>query len=154
MPGRSRVGLGSALHKALYPGQRDPSGDWASSRASRPMRRMFRDLFGYIRSIQVNVALAQTDREKGSTVADVHVYVTRPAEKEGAALEDIAGVLRKLDYVSGVEASPTGNVVAVSFEGGKAEQEEIKRTVEETGYRVSRLSVRSTFPEEGNLWDI
>jgi copper chaperone CopZ len=87
-------------------------------------------------------------------VADVHVYVTRPAEKEGAALEDIEGVLRKLDYVSGVEASPTGNVVAVSFEGGKAEQEEIKRTVEETGYRVSRLSVRSNFPKEGNLWDI
>jgi hypothetical protein len=54
-------------------------------------------------------------------VADVHVYVTRPPQKEGAALEDIEGVLRKLDYVSGVEASPTENVVAVSFEGGKAE---------------------------------
>jgi copper chaperone CopZ len=87
-------------------------------------------------------------------VADVHVYVTRPAHKEGATLEDIEGILRKLDYVSGVEVSPTENVVAVSFEGGKAEQEEIKRTVEETGYKVSRLSVRSTFPEEGNLWDI
>ena len=60
----------------------------------------------------------------------------------------------KLDYVSGVEASPTGNVVAVSFEGGKAEQEEIKRTVEETGYKVSRLSVRSTVADEPNLWDI
>ena len=114
---------------------------------------MFRDLFGYTRGIQVNVALGQTDGEKGSTVADVHVYVTRPAEKEGVALENIEEVLRKLEYVSGVEASPTGNVVAVSFEGGKAEQEEIKRTVEETGYRVSRLSVRTTFPEEGNLWD-
>jgi copper chaperone CopZ len=87
-------------------------------------------------------------------VADVHVYVTRPPQKEGAALEAIEGVLRKLDYVSGVEASPTENVVAVSFEGGKAEQEEIKRTVEETGFEVSRLSVRSTFPEEGTLWDI
>jgi copper chaperone CopZ len=87
-------------------------------------------------------------------VSDVHVYVTRPAEKAGTALEEIEGVLKKLDYVSGVEASPTGNVVAVSFEGGKAEQEEIKRTVEETGYRVSRLSVRSNFPKEGNLWDI
>ena len=87
-------------------------------------------------------------------MADVHVYVTRPAEKGGAALEEIEGVLRKLDYVSGVEASPTGNVVAVSFEGGKAEQEEIKRTVEETGYSVSRLSIRSNFPKEGNLWDI
>jgi copper chaperone CopZ len=87
-------------------------------------------------------------------VTDVHVYVTRPPQKEGAALEDIEGVLRKLDYVSGVEASPTENVVSVSFEGGKAEQEEIKRTVEETGYEVSRLSVRSTFPEGGTLWDI
>ena len=87
-------------------------------------------------------------------MADVHVYVTRPPQKEGAALEDIEGVLMKLDYVSGVEASPIENVVAVSFEGGKAEQEEIKRTVEETGFEVSRLSVRSTFPEEGTLWDI
>ena len=87
-------------------------------------------------------------------MADVHIYVNRPAQKEGAALEDIEGVLRKLEYVSGVEVSATGNVVAVTFEGGNAEQEEIKRTVEETGYKVSRLSVRTTFPEEGNLWDI
>jgi hypothetical protein len=45
-------------------------------------------------------------------------------------------------------------VVAVSFAGGKAEQEEIKRTVEETGYKVSRLSVRTTFAEERDLRDI
>ena len=87
-------------------------------------------------------------------MADVHVYVTRPGGKESATLEDIEGVLGKLEYVSGVEASPTGNVVAVSFEGGKAEQEEIKRTVEETGYKVSRLSVRTTFADERHLWDI
>ena len=87
-------------------------------------------------------------------MADVHIYVNRPAQEEGSPLEDIKGVLRKLDYVSGVEVSPTENVVAVSYEGGKAEQEEIKRTVEETGYEVSRLSVRTTFAEELNLWDI
>ena len=87
-------------------------------------------------------------------MADVHVYVTRPAHKEGATLEDIEGILRKLDYVSGVELSPTENVVAVSFEGGKAEQEEIKDTVEGAGYEVSRLSVRSTIADEPNLWDI
>jgi copper chaperone CopZ len=87
-------------------------------------------------------------------VADVHVYVTRPPQEEGAALEDIEGALRKLDYVSGVKISPTENVVAVSFEGGKAEQEEIKRTVEETGYRVSRLSVRTNFAEERDLREI
>jgi copper chaperone CopZ len=126
----------------------------AAESVSRPMRRMFRELFGYIRGIRVDEALAQTVLEKGSTVADVHIYVTRPAEKEGAALEDVEEVLRELDYVSGVEASPAGNVVAVSFEGGKAEQAEITRTVEETGYKVSRLSVRTTFTDEEQLWDI
>ena len=126
----------------------------AAESVSRPTRRMFRDLFGYIGGIRVDVASAQTALEKGSTVADVHIYVTRPADKEGAALEDIERALRELDYVSGVETSPEGNVVAVSFEGGKAEQEEITRTVEETGYKVSRLSVRTTFTDEGHLWDI
>ena len=87
-------------------------------------------------------------------MADVHVYVSRPARKEGATLEDIEEALRKLDYVSNVDVNSPGNVVAVSFEGGKAEQESIKRAVEEAGYEVSRLSVRSTFAEEGNLWDI
>ena len=118
------------------------------------MQRMFCDLSGYIRITQANVALAQTVERKGSTVADVHVYVNRRAAKDGATLEDVEEVLRRLDYVSGVDVSPTGNVVAVSFEGGKAEQEEIRRTVEETGYEVSRLSVRSTYAEERDLWGI
>ena len=55
-------------------------------------------------------------------MADVHVYVNRTAAKEGTALEDVEEALRKLDYVSHVEANPAGNVVAVSFQGGKAEQ--------------------------------
>jgi copper chaperone CopZ len=87
-------------------------------------------------------------------VADVHVYVSRPAQKVGTALEDLEAALRKLDHVSDVDVNAPGNVVAVSFEGGKAEQEEIKHAVEEAGYEVSRLSVRSTFTEERNLWDI
>jgi copper chaperone CopZ len=91
---------------------------------------------------------------KETTVADVHVYVNRTAAKEGTALEDVEETLRKLDYVTHVEANPVGNVVAVSFEGGKAEQEEIKDTVEGAGYEVSRLSVRSTIADEPNLWDI
>jgi copper chaperone CopZ len=95
-----------------------------------------------------------TDREE-TNVADVHVYVNRTAAKEGSSLEDIEEALGKLDYVSQVEANPVGNVVAVSFEGGKAEQEEIKETVEEAGYEVSRLSVRSTIADQDrNLWDI
>jgi hypothetical protein len=43
------------------------------------------------------------------------------------------------------------NVVANSFE---VEQEAIERAVEEAGYEVSRLSVRSDFAEHRNLWDI
>ena len=70
------------------------------------------------------------------------------------ALEDLEAVLRKLDHVYDVDVNVPGNVVAVSFEGGKAEQEEIKNTVEEAGYEVSRLSVRSAISEERNLWDI
>jgi copper chaperone CopZ len=91
---------------------------------------------------------------KERTVADVHVYFSRPAGKEGAALEDLEEGLRKLDFVTDIDVNPPGNVVAVSFEGGKAEQESIKRAVEEAGYEVSRLSVRSDFPEGRNLWDI
>jgi copper chaperone CopZ len=87
-------------------------------------------------------------------VADVHVYVNRPVKKQDTALEDIEEALRKLDYVSDVEVDPPGNVVAVSFEGGRAEQDGIKHAVEEAGYKVSRLSVRSTIAEERNLWDI
>ncbi len=87
-------------------------------------------------------------------MADVHIYVNRPAEKEGTALEDLEEALRKLDYVSDVDVNPPGNVVAVSFEGGREQQEEIERAVEEAGYEVSRLSVRTTFAEGPNLWDI
>ena len=87
-------------------------------------------------------------------MADVHVYVNRTAAKEGTTLEDIEEALRNLDYVSDVDVNAPGNVVAVSFEGGKAEQEEIKDTVEGVGYEVSRLSVRSTIADEPNLWDI
>jgi hypothetical protein len=44
--------------------------------------------------------------------------------------------------------------VAVSFEGGQAEQDAIERAVEDAGYEVSRLSVRSDFTEGPTLWDI
>jgi copper chaperone CopZ len=95
------------------------------------------------------------NERKEPTVADVHLYISRPAQKEGAALEDLEEALRKLDHVTDVDVNSAGNVVAVSFEGGKAEQESITRSVEEAGYEVSRLSVRSTFAEEDrNLWDI
>jgi copper chaperone CopZ len=81
-------------------------------------------------------------------MADVHVYVNRPADKESAGLEDLGEALKKLEYVSDIDVNSPGNVVAVSFEGGRAEREEIERAVEEAGYEISRLSVRTTFGEE------
>ncbi len=87
---------------------------------------------------------------------DVHVFVDRPAGKEDTDLEDLEEALRALDHVSSVEVNSPGNVVALSYEGGKAERETITRAVEEAGYGVSRLSVRSDFEEgpQRGLWDI
>ncbi len=87
-------------------------------------------------------------------MTDVHVYFNRPAGKEGADLENLKEALTNLEHVSEVRFDPSGNVVAVAFEGGQAEQEAIERAVEEAGYEVSRLSVRTTFAEGPNLWDI
>lgn len=80
-------------------------------------------------------------------MADVHVYVDRPAGKEYTALEDPKEAHEKLDHVSDIDINSAGNVVAVSFEGGQAEQETIERAVEEAGYGISRISVRTTFAE-------
>lgn len=80
-------------------------------------------------------------------MADVHVYVNRPAGKEYTALEDLKESLEKLDHVSDIDINSPGNVVAVSFEGGQAEKEAIEHAVEEAGYGVSRISVRTTFAE-------
>ena len=87
---------------------------------------------------------------------DVHVYVDRPPGKEDTDLEDLGEALRGLDHVFEVDVNASGNVVAVSYEGGTTGREAIERAVEEAGYGVSRLSVRSDF-EEGwkqRLWDI
>ncbi len=86
---------------------------------------------------------------------DVHVYVNRPSEKEDTALEDLGEALRALDFVSHVDLNPPGNVVAVSYEGGREEREAIKRAIEEAGYEISRLSVRSEIEDvDRKLWDI
>jgi copper chaperone CopZ len=64
--------------------------------------------------------------------------------------------LRGLDHVSDVHVDASGSVVAVSYERGKAGREAIERAVEEAGYGVSRLSVRSEFEVgwDQRLWDI
>ena len=79
---------------------------------------------------------------------DIHVYVNRLSEQDVPALEGLEDVLKRLEHVSEARADPTGNVLAVSFEGGRTEQQEIEHAIKEVGYEVSRLSVRSDFPRE------
>lgn len=79
---------------------------------------------------------------------DVHVYVNKPPGKETSGLEDLEDAVKKLDYVSEISVDPEGSVVAVSFEGDLEEREGIEHTIEEAGYEVQRLSVRTTFPNE------
>jgi hypothetical protein len=81
-------------------------------------------------------------------VADVHIYVNKPPEKDVPTLKDLEDVVRRLDYVFEASVDPAGSVVAVSFEGGRNEREGIERAIEEAGYEVSRSSLRTTFPTE------
>ena len=72
---------------------------------------------------------------------EVHFYLTNPPDTEG--VPTLGDALRKLNYVSEVEVDTSGSVVAVLFEGGRDEQQEIERAIEETGYEISRLSVKT-----------
>ena len=75
---------------------------------------------------------------------EIHFYVTRVPEREDVpALGDVADDLRKLSNVSEISANLSESVIAVSFEGGRDEQQEIERAIEEAGYEISRLSVRT-----------
>jgi hypothetical protein len=81
-------------------------------------------------------------------VPEVHVYVTKPQDKDVPALEDVDNALRRLSHVSEAKAYPTYSMVSVSFKGGRNEEAEIERTIEETGYEISRLSGREGFAGE------
>ena len=74
---------------------------------------------------------------------DIHFYVNKPPEKDVPAFEGLADVVKKLEHVSEAKADPTTSVVAVTFAGGRAEQQEIERAIKGAGYVVSRRSVRS-----------
>jgi copper chaperone CopZ len=45
-----------------------------------------------------------------------------------------------LDHVSEVDVRVEGSVVHVSFEGGKAEQEEIEDAIRQAGYEIFKVS--------------
>jgi copper chaperone CopZ len=84
----------------------------------------------------------------GRTVPDIHLYINQPPEEDVPAFEGLADVVKRLEHVSEAKANPTTRVVAVTFTGGRAEQQEIERAIKETGYEVSRRSVRTDYPRE------
>jgi copper chaperone CopZ len=81
-------------------------------------------------------------------VPDIHLYINQPPEEDVPAFEGLADVVKRLEHVSEAKANPTTRVVAVTFTGGRAEQQEIERAIKETGYEVSRRSVRTDYPRQ------
>jgi len=80
-------------------------------------------------------------------VPEVHVYITKPQDKDVPKLEDIENTLKRLHHISEAKAYPSYGVITVSFKGGGGDQEdEIERAIEKTGYEIPRLSVREGFP--------
>jgi len=73
-------------------------------------------------------------------VPDVVVWVTKPSDKDVPGLEAVGQEVRNLNHLSEAEASVTGSAIHVSFEGGKAEQEEVEQVIQEAGYEIFKVS--------------
>ena len=73
---------------------------------------------------------------------DVMLWLTKPSEESVPDLEDVGEKVRRLDYVSEVAVGTEGNTVHISFEGGKAAQEEVEHTIREAGYEIFKASHR------------
>jgi copper chaperone CopZ len=81
-------------------------------------------------------------RKGERAVPDVMVWVTKPGDEEVQDLETLGEEVRGLDHISEVDVRVEGSVVHVSFEGGKAEQEEIEDAIRQVGYEISEVSLR------------
>jgi len=57
------------------------------------------------------------------------VWVTKPSERDAPNLKEVGGRVQGLGCVSGIGVRPEGSVLQVSFDGGHAEQEEIKQAI-------------------------
>ena len=65
---------------------------------------------------------------------DVMVWVSKPGDEDVQDLESLGEEANGLDHVSEVDVRVEGNVVHVSFEGGKAEREEIEDAIRQPGH--------------------
>ena len=87
-------------------------------------------------------AVAKHPRKGERVVPDVMVWVTKPGDEDVQDLETLGEEVRGLDHVSEVDVRVEGSVVHVSFEGGKAEQEEIEDAIRQAGYEIFKVSHR------------
>jgi len=71
---------------------------------------------------------------------DIVVWVTKPSGEDVPNLEAVGGGVRRLDHVSEVGFMTEQSALRVSFEGGKAEEEEIEHTIREAGYEIFKVS--------------
>lgn len=82
---------------------------------------------------------------------EILVYVNQPSGEEHPpgvpSLEEVADTVAALEPISGVRSDRAGSVLRVSFAGGRAEQEEIERAIEASGYEIQRLSISGDYPE-------
>ena len=73
---------------------------------------------------------------------DVMVWVNRSGDEGVPGLEELGRAVEGLHHVSEVDVRTEGSVMHVSFEGGKAEQEEIERAIRGAGYEIFKVSHR------------
>ena len=73
---------------------------------------------------------------------DMMVWVTKPGDEDVPGMESLGEEVGRLDHVSEVDVRTEGSIVHVSFEGGKAEQEEIEDAIRKAGYEIFKVSHR------------
>ena len=94
-------------------------------------------LFGYMGG-----AAAKPSEERGEGRAGCDGVGYEPGDEEVQDLETLGEEVRGLDHISEVDVRVEGSVVHVSFEGGKAEQEEIEDAIRQVGYEIFKVSLR------------
>jgi hypothetical protein len=85
-------------------------------------------------------AAARAPEERGGSVTDVVVWVTKPSDADVPDLETLGGKIGRLDHVSEVGFVTEQSALRVSFEGDKAEQEKIEGAIREAGYEIFKVS--------------
>ncbi len=73
---------------------------------------------------------------------DVMLWVTKRDGEGAPSLEELGEKVGQLTNVSEVDVRTEGGVLHVSFEGGRAEQEEIEGAIREAGYEIFKASHR------------